>query len=325
MSGIKRPTEKHLMLCTGRAFPELAEEVAELLGVDLVPTRQVTYANSEIYVRFEESVRGADAFVIQSHPAPVNEWLMEQLIMIDALKRASAKRITVVSPFYPYGRQDKKHAGREPISARLVADLYKTAGADRLMSVDLHAAQIQGFFDGPVDHLFSIPVLSDYVASKYPSKNMTVVSPDAGRVKLADNWSDRLGLPLAIIHKRRDPNKANEVAVGEVVGDVQGRVCLLVDDMIDTAGTICQAAAALRDHGASAVIAAATHPILSGPAAQRLNASAFEEVIVTNTLPIRDDLVIPKLTVLSIAPLLAKAIQEVFVDGSVTSLFEGME
>ncbi len=321
MSGIKRPTEKHLMVCTGRAFPELAEEVAELLGVDLIPTRQVTYANSEIYVRFEESVRGADAFVIQSHPAPVNEWLMEQLIMLDALKRASAKRITVVSPFYPYGRQDKKHAGREPISARLVADLYKTAGADRLMSVDLHASQIQGFFDGPVDHLFSIPVLADYVASKYPSKNMTVVSPDAGRVKLADNWSDRLGLPLAIIHKRRDPNKANEVAVGEVVGDVQGRVCLLVDDMIDTAGTICQAAAALREHGASAVIAAATHPILSGPAAQRLNASAFEEVIVTNTLPIREDLVIPKLTVLSIAPLLAKAIQEVFVDGSVTSLF----
>jgi len=321
VSGIKRPTEKHLMLCTGRAFPELAEEVAELLGVDLVPTRQVTYANSEIYVRFEESVRGADAFVIQSHPAPVNEWLMEQLIMIDALKRASSKRITVVSPFYPYGRQDKKHAGREPISARLVADLYKTAGADRLMSVDLHASQIQGFFDGPVDHLFSIPVLSDYVAAKYPLDNMTVVSPDAGRVKLADNWSDRLGLPLAIIHKRRDPNKANEVAVGEVVGDVNGRVCLLVDDMIDTAGTICQAAEALRAHGASAVIAAATHPILSGPAAQRLNASAFEEVIVTNTLPIRDDLVIPKLTVLSIAPLLAKAIQEVFVDGSVTSLF----
>ena len=325
MSGIKRPTEKHLMLCTGRAYPELAEEVAELLGVDLVPTRQVTYANSEIYVRFEESVRGADAFVIQSHPAPVNEWLMEQLIMIDALKRASAKRITVVSPFYPYGRQDKKHAGREPISARLIADLYKTAGANRLMSVDLHASQIQGFFDGPVDHLFSIPVLSDYVAAKYPLDNMTVVSPDAGRVKLADNWSDRLGLPLAIIHKRRDPNKANEVAVGEVVGDVRGRVCLLVDDMIDTAGTICQAAAALRDHGASTVIAAATHPILSGPAAQRLNASAFEEVIVTNTLPIRDDLHIPKLTVLSIAPLLAQAIQEVFVDGSVTSLFDGME
>ena len=277
------------------------------------------------FLRAGHSVRGADAFVIQSHPAPVNEWLMEQLIMVDALKRASAKRITVVSPFYPYGRQDKKHAGREPISARLVADLYKTAGADRLMSVDLHAAQIQGFFDGPVDHLWGLPVLADYVADKYDASEMCIVSPDAGRVRLADMWTDRLGCPLAIIHKRRDPNKANEVAVGEVVGDVKGRVCLLVDDMIDTAGTICQAAAALRDHGASAVIAAATHPILSGPAAQRLNASAFEEVIVTNTLPIRDDLVIPKLTVLSIAPLLAKAIQEVFVDGSVTSLFGGVE
>ncbi|MCB0892384.1 MAG: ribose-phosphate diphosphokinase, partial [Propionibacteriaceae bacterium] len=193
MSGIKRPTEKHLMLCTGRAFPELAEEVAELLGVDLVPTRQVTYANSEIYVRFEESVRGADAFVIQSHPAPVNEWLMEQLIMIDALKRASAKRITVVSPFYPYGRQDKKHAGREPISARLVADLYKTAGADRLMSVDLHAAQIQGFFDGPVDHLMARPILADYVAKKYGDRELAVVSPDAGRIKVAEQWSAQLG------------------------------------------------------------------------------------------------------------------------------------
>ena len=323
MSGIKRPTEKHLMLCTGRAYPELAEEVAELLGVDLVPTRQVTYANSEIYVRFEESVRGADAFVIQSHPAPVNEWLMEQLIMIDALKRASAKRITVVSPFYPYGRQDKKHAGREPISARLIADLYKTAGGNRLMSVDLHASQIQGFFDGPVDHLFSIPVLADYVAANYPLDNMTVVSPDAGRVKLADNWSDRLGLPLAIIHKRRDPNKANEVAVGEVVGDVEGRVCLLVDDMIDTAGTICAAAQTLKDHGAQAVIAAATHPILSGPAIQRLNESAFEEIILTNTLPIADEASIPKLTVLSVAPLFAEAIKQIFEEGSVTSLFDG--
>lgn len=323
MTGIKRQSEKHLIIASGRAYPELAEEVVELLGVDLVPTRSLTYANSEIYVRFEESVRGADAFVIQSHPAPVNEWLMEQLIMIDALKRASAKRITVVSPFYPYGRQDKKHAGREPISARLVADLYKTAGADRLMSIDLHAAQIQGFFDGPVDHLIALPVLEDYIKDKYPADNLTVVSPDAGRVRLADAWTDRLGAPLAIIHKRRDPNKANEVAVGEVVGDVAGRVCLLVDDMIDTAGTICAAAQTLKDHGASAVIAAATHPILSGPAAQRLNESAFEEIIITNTLPIRDDLNIPKLTQLSIAPLIAEAIHQVFTDGSVTSLFNG--
>ncbi len=323
MSGIKRPNEKHLMLCTGRAYPELAEEIATLLHVDLVPTRSLTYANSEIYVRFEESVRGADAFVIQSHCAPVNEWLMEQLIMVDALKRASAKRITVVSPFYPYGRQDKKHAGREPISARLVADLYKTAGADRLMSIDLHASQIQGFFDGPVDHLIALPVLADYVVSKYPIDEMTIVSPDAGRVRLADAYSDRLGAPLAIIHKRRDPTKANEVAVGEVVGDVRGRVCLLVDDMIDTAGTICLAAQTLKDKGAKAVIAAATHPVLSGPAAERLNASAFEEVIVMNTLPIAEDVEIPKLTQLSAAPLLAEAIQQIFTDGSVTKLFEG--
>lgn len=321
MSGLKRATEKHLMICSGRAFPELAEEVASLLGTELVPTRSLTYANSEIYVRFEESVRGADAFVIQAHPAPVNEWLMEQLIMIDALKRASARRITVVSPFYPYGRQDKKHAGREPISARLVADLYKAAGANRLMSVDLHAAQIQGFFDGPVDHLLALPVLADYVKSKYDTSNMTVVSPDAGRVRLADMWSDDLGSPLAIIHKRRDPNKANEVAVGEVVGEVDGRVCLLVDDMIDTAGTICQAAEALKAAGASQVITAATHPILSGPAAKRLNESSIEEVIVTNTLPIPETVTIPKLTVLSMAPLLAQAIQAVFEEGSVASLF----
>lgn len=323
MTGIKRQSEKHLILASGRAYPELADEVATLLGVDLVPTRALTYANSEIYVRFEESVRGADAFVIQSHPAPVNEWLMEQLIMIDALKRASAKRITVVSPFYPYGRQDKKHAGREPISARLIADLYKTAGADRLMSIDLHASQIQGFFDGPVDHLIALPVLVEYIIAKYPLDNLTVVSPDAGRVRLADAYTDRLGAPLAIIHKRRDPNKANEVAVGEVVGDVQGRVCLLVDDMIDTAGTIAAAAHTLKEHGAAAVIAAATHPILSGPAAERLNSAPFEEVIVTNTLPIPEGVNIPKLTTLSVAPLIAEAIRQIFEDGSVTSLFDG--
>lgn len=323
MSGIKRADDKHLMLCTGRAYPELAEEIAEILGVELVPTRALTYANSEIYVRFEESVRGADTFVIQSHCAPVNEWLMEQLIMVDALKRASADRITVVAPFYPYGRQDKKHAGREPISARLVADLYETAGADRLMSVDLHAAQIQGFFNGPWDHLFAMPILADYIADKYGHQDITVVSPDAGRVRLADMWTERLGKPLAIIHKRRDPNKANEVTVGEVVGDVEGRVCLLVDDMIDTAGTICAAAQTLKDHGASAVIAAATHPVLSGPAIKRLNASAFEEVIVTNTLPIADENLIPKLTVLSIAPMIAQAIREVWEDGSVAAMFDG--
>ncbi|HMR14176.1 MAG TPA: ribose-phosphate diphosphokinase [Arachnia sp.] len=315
--------DKHLMLFSGRAYPELAQEVARLMETELVPTRALTYANSEIYVRFEESVRGCDAFVIQSHTSPVNEWIMEQLIMVDALKRASAKRITVVSPFYPYARQDKKHLGREPISARLVADLYKAAGADRIMSVDLHASQIQGFFDGPVDHLWGMPPLADYVKEKYDTSEMTIVSPDAGRVRLADVWTDKLGCPLAIIHKRRDPNQANTVAVHEVVGEVKDRVCLLVDDMIDTAGTIAQAAHALREHGAKAVLCAATHPVFSGPAAQRLNQSGIAEIIVTNTLPIRTPEPITNLTVLSIAPLIAKAINAVFLDGSVTSLFGG--
>jgi ribose-phosphate pyrophosphokinase len=323
MTGVKRPNDKHLMLFSGRAYPALADEIAALIGVELAPTRALNYANSEIYVRFEESVRGSDAFVIQSHAAPVNEWIMEQLIMVDALKRASAKRITVVAPFYPYARQDKKHRGREPISARLIADLFRTAGANRLMSVDLHAAQIQGFFDGPVDHLWALPVLADYVLAKYETQEMTVVSPDAGRVRVADMWTDRLGSRLAIIHKRRDPDVAHQIAVYEVVGEVEGRVCLLVDDMIDTAGTICQAAEALRARGAKAVIAAATHAVLSGPAVERLRDSAFEEVIVTNTLPIPPERQFDGLTVLSIGPLIARAIKEVFEDGSVTSLFNG--
>jgi ribose-phosphate pyrophosphokinase len=325
VSGVKKANVKHLMLFSGRAYPQLAAEVAELMDVGIVPTRALNYANSETYVRFEESVRGCDAYVIQSHAAPVNEWVMEQLIMVDALKRASAKRITVVAPFYPYARQDKKHAGREPISARLIADLFKTAGANRLMSVDLHAAQIQGFFDGPVDHLWALPVLSDFVESTYDTSEMTVVSPDAGRVRLADMWSDRLNVPLAIIHKRRDHNVANTVVVHEVVGEVAGRVCLLVDDMIDTAGTICQAADALFEQGAADVIVTATHAVLSGPAVERLSASRISEVIVTNTLPIAPESVFPQLTVLSIAPLIARAILEVFDDGSVTSLFDGFD
>jgi len=323
VTGLKRPNDRHLMLFSGRAYPELATEIAELMNVEIVPTRALNYANSEIYVRFEESVRGCDAYVIQSHAAPVNEWIMEQLIMVDALKRASAKRITVVAPFYPYARQDKKHRGREPISARLVADLFKTAGAHRLMSVDLHAAQIQGFFDGPVDHLWALPVLAQHISERYDTSEMTVVSPDAGRVRLADMWTDQLGCSLAIIHKRRDPDVANTVAVHEVVGDVRGKVCLLVDDMIDTAGTICQAAEALKARGAKAVIVAATHAVLSGPAVQRLSDTGFEEVVVTNTLPIPAERRFPGLTVLSIAPLVSRAIREVFEDGSVTSLFGG--
>ncbi|MBV9022778.1 MAG: ribose-phosphate diphosphokinase [Streptomycetaceae bacterium] len=322
MTGIKTTGEKKLMLFSGRAHPELAEEVAEKLGVGLVPTRAFDFANGEIYVRFEESARGCDAFVIQSHTAPINKSIMEQLIMIDALKRASAKRITVIVPFYGYARQDKKHLGREPISARLMADMFKTAGADRLLTVDLHTSQIQGFFDGPVDHLVALPVLADYVAGKVDSAKLTVVSPDAGRVRVADNWCDRLGAPLAIVHKRRDPHVANQATVHEVVGEVRGRVCVLVDDMIDTGGTICAAADALFANGAEDVIVASTHGVLSGPAADRLKNSKVSEFIFTDTLPTPSEIELDKITVLSMAPMIASAIREVFEDGSVTSLFK---
>jgi ribose-phosphate pyrophosphokinase len=321
---VTRTREKKMMLFSGRAHPELAKEVASELGTDLVPTKAYDFANGEIYVRYEKSVRGSDAFVLQSHTAPINQWIMEQLIMVDALKRASAKSITVIMPFYGYARQDKKHLGREPISARLIADLLKQAGASRLMSVDLHTAQIQGFFDGPVDHLFALPLLADYVGSKVDRERLTVVSPDAGRVRVADQWSDRLAAPLAIIHKRRDPNVANQVMSAEVVGDVQGRVCVLVDDMIDTAGTICAAADALFANGAADVIVAATHGVLSGPAADRLKNSRVSEFVFTNTLPTPQSLNMDKITTLSIAPSIAAAIREVFEDGSVTGLFQGV-
>ncbi|QWC84217.1 ribose-phosphate diphosphokinase [Nocardioidaceae bacterium] len=324
MSGMKRTTEKNLMVFSGRAHPLLAAQVAQELATDLVPMDAYTFANSEIYVRFDESVRGCDAFVIQSHTAPVNEWIMEHLIMVDALKRASAKRITVVMPFYGYARQDKKHRGREPISARLMADLFKTAGADRLIAVDLHTDQIQGFFDGPVDHLMALPILTDYVNEKYGDQRLAVVSPDAGRIKVAEQWSRRLGgAPLAFIHKTRDITRPNESVANRVVGDVTDRICVLVDDMIDTGGTIVKAAEAIMEDGAAGVIIAATHAILSDPAVDRLKNSVASEVIITNTLPVAAEDRFDKLTELSIAPLLSRAIREVFEDGSVTSLFDG--
>ena len=316
--------EKRLVLVSGRAHPELASQVAEHLGVELVPTTAYEFANGEIYTRFGESVRGADAFVLQSHCTPVNTWIMEQLLMVDALKRASAKTITVVAPFYGYARQDKKHRGREPISARLMADLFHTAGAHRLMVVDLHTAQIQGFFDGPVDHLFALPILTDYIKNKLDTDSVSVVAPDAGRVRVAERWSDELGgCPMAIIHKRRNPDVANEVKVFDVVGEVEGRTCVVVDDMIDTGGTIVKASEALFEEGAARVVVAATHGVLSGPAVDKLKNSRISEVVLTNTLPIPDNKRFDKLTVLSIAPLLARAINEVFSDGSVTSLFGG--
>jgi ribose-phosphate pyrophosphokinase len=323
VTGITVKARKKLMLFSGRAHPELGQEIGGCLGIEPTPTRLSDFANGEIFVRFLESVRGCDAFVLQSHTAPINRWIMEQLIMVDALKRASAKRITVVTPFFGYARQDKKSHGREPISARLMADLFAAAGADRMMAVDLHTAQIQGFFDGPVDHLFALPILASYIEGRVDISQVTVVAPDAGRVRVCERWTDRLGSPLAIIHKRRDPDVAHRVAVLEVVGAVAGRTCIVVDDMIDTGSTITKAAEALFAQGAAQVIVAATHGVLSGAAVDELKNSRISEVIVTSTLPIPAEKRFDKLTVLSIAPLLARAIQEVFSDGSVTSLFEG--
>jgi len=323
MAQITTANKKNLVLVSGRAHPALAESVAQELGCDLTETDARTFANGEIYARYGESVRGCDAFVIQAHSHPINEWLMEQLIMVDALKRASAKRITVVAPFYPYARQDKKGRGREPISARLIADMFKAAGADRIMSVDLHAAQIQGFFDGPVDHLFAMPVLLEHFREKLNLDEVTVVSPDMGRVRVADIWSDKLGAPLAIIHKRRDPRVPNQVSVHEIVGEVKDRVCVLVDDLIDTGRTIQKAAEALKNNGAKGVVVAATHAVFSDPAVEVLQSDAIDEVVVTDTLPLPDEKKWDRLTVLSIAPLLARAIREVFDDGSVTSMFDG--
>lgn len=317
--------DKNLILVTGRAHPKLAADVAEQLGIDVLETTSYDFANGEMYVRYTESVRGADVFVLQSHSDPINKSIMEQLIMIDALKRASARSITAVCPLLGYSRQDKKHRGREPISCRLIFDLLKTAGADRIMSVDLHAAQSQGFFDGPVDHLIAMPVLADYIRDRFSDKleNITVVSPDAGRIRVAEQWAQRLsGGPLAFIHKTRDITRPNRAIANRVVGDVQGRDCVLVDDLIDTAGTIAGACKVLQDAGANSVTVVATHGVFSGPAIERLKNCGAAEVVVTDTVPIGEEKRWDWLTVLSIAPLLASAIRAVFEDGSVAELFD---
>ncbi|MFM9379149.1 ribose-phosphate diphosphokinase [Gordonia sp. VNK21] len=316
--------QKNLMLFAGRAHPELAQAVSEQLGVPVTPQTARDFANGEIFVRFEESVRGSDAFVLQSCPAPMNQWIMETLIMIDALKRGSAKRITAILPFYPYARQDKKHRGREPISARLIADLLKTAGADRIVTVDLHTDQIQGFFDGPVDHMHAQGQLAEYVRENYGTDNICVVSPDAGRVKVGEKWADALdGAPMAFVHKTRDPDVPNQIKSNRVVGEVAGKTCVLIDDMIDTGGTIAGAVNVLKEAGAGDVIIATTHGVFSDPAAERLASCGAREVIATDTLPIPPEKHFENLTVLSIAPLLAQTIREVFENGSVTSLFNG--
>lgn len=317
------PTKKRMMIFSGSSYPELAREVADHLGMRLGEVQLSVFANGERYVRFLESVRGADAFVLQSHTEPINAHIMEQLLMIDALKRASAKRIVAVMPYYGYSRSDKKTLSREPIAAKLLADLYQAAGVDRVMSVDLHTGQIQGFFDTPFDHLTALPLLQSWIAANVPEEERVIVSPDAGRVRLAEKFAHHLHAPIAILHKRRDPVHHNVADTLEVVGEVAGRTAVVVDDMIDTAGTVCGAAELLLERGAARVIVCATHPILSDPATERLAASPIETVVVTNTLPIPPHKRLPKLRVLSIAPILASALKAVFEDESVSEIFRG--
>ena len=312
---------RHLMLFSGRANKELASEVARHLGIDCGSVEIRDFANGEIYSRFQESVRGTDAFVIQTHAAPVNERIMEQLIMIDALKRASAKRISAVVPFYGYARQDRKGRSREPITARLVADLFQTAGANRIITMDLHSGQIQGFFDGPVDHLTALPPLAEYIRTRFGTHDLVIVAPDAGRVKTAEKFAGVLNCPLAFLHKRRSRDIANQVEMREVVGEVAGMQCVIVDDMIDTAGTVVQGAEALMASGAERVTAAATHGVFSGPAIDRLKNAPIDEVVVTNTLPLPDERRLDKIVVLSIADIIAAAIRAVFEDLSVSEIF----
>ena len=326
MSAILEGTpDKRLVLVTGRAYPELAEKVAECSGTEILETTSYDFANGEMYVRFTEPVRGADVFVLQCHSGDINKWIMEQLIMIDALKRASAKSITVVAPFLGYSRQDKKHRGREPITARLIFDLFHAAGADRIMTGELHAAQEQGFFDGPVDHLTAMPVLLDYVRSALDLGNTTIVSPDAGRIKVSEQWAAKLGnLPLAFIHKQRDITRPNHAEAHGIIGDVDGRDCVVIDDMVDTAGTICEAVRTLNESGAKSVTLVATHGLLSGPAVERLSHCGAHEIVFMDTVPIPEEKRLPNMTVLSCAPLLAAGIRSVFEEGSVAILLDGL-
>src|SRR6516164_4571166 len=310
------------MLFAGQGNEELSREIAECLDVPLGDVKLSTFASGELYARYGESIRGADVFVVQSHCEPINDRIMQQLLMIDAAKRASARRITAVCPFYGYARQDRKAEGREPITARLVADMLTASGANRVVTVDLHTGQIQGFFDYPVDHLTAVPVIAEYLRQTVDG-DPVIVAPDAGGGKLARRFADRLGADIAFIDKRRPKGTHNVAVATEVVGDIDGRTCIIVDDMIDTAGTVVSAANLLIDRGASEVYIAATHGLLSGPAVDRLKNGPIREVVVTNTVPISDEKRFDNLRVLSIAPLLAEAIDAVFEDGSVSELFGG--
>ncbi|MFO7548417.1 MAG: ribose-phosphate diphosphokinase [Acidimicrobiia bacterium] len=317
-------SRKRLMLFSGRYNRPLAEDVADLLGVSLGGLHLSSFANGEIYARPTESVRGTDCFVIQSHCQPINDAIMEQLIIIDALTRASARRITAVMPFFGYSRQDKKVLPREPITARLVGDLFMTAGADRLVSVDLHTGQLQGFVKAPFDHLTALPIIIDYLHERVDGP-VAMVSPDAGGVKRAEKYSRRMGdATVAFVYKRREPELHNESAALEVSGNVEGRHAVIVDDMIDTAGTIANAAELVLAAGALSVRIAATHPVLSEPALDRLKNAPVAEVILTNTLPVPEEVLeLPNVTVLSIAPIVAEALQAIFMDSSVSEIFLG--
>jgi ribose-phosphate pyrophosphokinase len=325
---MEKVTTKRFALYTGRTHPDLADEVAAHLGIEVGHANLVEFANGEVRCRFGESVRGTDVFVMQTHYGvdgrSVNDSIMEQLIMIDAAHRASAKRITAVCPFYGYARQDRKAEGREPITARLVADLFKSAGAKRMISIDLHSGQIQGFFDGPVDHLTAMPVLEDYIRTH--ASEPVIVSPDAGRIKVAERMAQHLGdcgADLAFIYKRRPKGTTNVAEAAEVLGDVEGRLCVLTDDMIDTAGTICAASELLIKRGATEVWAMASHGVLSGPAIDRLKNAPLDRIVLTNTLPLPSEKQIDKIEVLSVAPLIAEALGAVFDDTSVSDIFDG--
>ena len=326
---LERVTTKRLSLFSGRTHPALADEVASHLGIEVGDASIVEFANGEIRPRFADSIRGGDVFVMQSHYTTnghsINDSIMEQLIMIDAAQRASAKRITAVCPFYGYARQDRKAEGREPITARLLSDMFKAAGATRMVSIDLHSGQIQGFFSGPVDHLTALPVLEEYVR-KHADNDVVIVSPDAGRVKVAERFAQHLSdrnADVAFINKRRPKGSANVAIAKEVIGDVDGRQCILTDDMIDTGGTIVSAAELLLERGAKEVWAMATHGVLSGPAIDRLKASPIERVVLTNTLPIENGKLFDKMEVLSVAKIIADALAAVFDETSVSELFGG--
>ena len=314
-------TKKRMQVFTGRGYPDLAREVVDHLGMRLGSVDIHEFSNGELYVRFQENVRGSDVFLIQTHCSPVNINIVEQLIMIDAAKRASAKRIIAVCPYYGYARADRKARSREAITARLLADMLTTAGADRVVSVDLHTGQIQGFFDKPLDHLTALPLLVSWLVDRFPDENLVIASPDAGGVKLASKCQSLLpDAELAFLAKTREAhNVARTLAV---VGDVEGRTCVLVDDMIDTAGTVCSAAEALVNRGARRVVVAATHPVLSGPACERLSTSAIDTVVVTNTMPIPPDCNCAKIEVVSIAPIVASTMKAIFEDESVSELFD---